>query len=118
MKPLAAAAALVSLCLPAFAQEEGDGAFAQCVRFGDTAEVCACASEGLAAELSAADLALYSDIGLAAVAAMEAGARMVDAYDAAVAEAAAARGMGRTAAMSASNAVGSAHRDAIATCRG
>jgi len=108
--------ATIVLLPSALSAQEPDGTTAQCLHFGDTQEVCTCATETLAGEVAEEDLALYAEIGIAALAGIASGTAMVDAYDAATAAAATARGIGTSAARSTTNTVGRAHRDAISAC--
>jgi hypothetical protein len=109
-----------ALCLPTalLAQDAVDGATALCLHFGDSEAVCTCATADLAGRVSEGDMALYDEIGVAALSAMENDMGLAEAFEAALTEVAAADNHDRSALRGINNAVGRAHRDAIETCGG
>lgn len=99
--PLAARADATGMCLDMSATTEAQ---------------CACATDALGAEIGADDLALYDTVGTIYRAAKAQGAGMVAAWDGAIAEVAAAQGLGTRALLTRMNAAGKAHRAAIDAC--
>lgn len=114
MTRLLPAAALLALSpLAAAAQDAVDG---MC-RETASAEVCACATEALRNEASGEDYALYQDVAAAYLSRMQAGEGRIAAWDGATAAAASARGTTPASLQAQLNAIGRAHRSAIAACR-
>ena len=86
-----------------------------CLAYND-ASVCECATEALKAEIGYKDFAYYSAASATALEQQSEGTSLVDAWDMATKNHAAAAGVGATEALNQINAYGSEHRDAIKNC--
>ncbi len=86
-----------------------------CLAYND-ASVCECATEALKAEIGYKDFAYYLTASATALKQQSEGTSLVDAWDMATKNHAAAAGVGATEALNQINAYGSEHRDAIKNC--
>ncbi len=105
---------LVVVLMPGVVQ--ADGVSDMCLELADEA-VCACASDGLRAEVGDEDYGLYEAIGAAFLTRMAAGEGRADAWSSASQAVAAERGIAGST-LSRTNTIGRVHRDAIKSCEG
>jgi len=87
-----------------------------CMDTGNSEEMCTCAAEILAGEVSAQDLAHYDAIGAIFAEQRAEGLGWVEAWDKAVTTVAGDAGMTPSELQHAMNPVGKAHRDAMKGC--
>ena len=92
-----------------------DGVNDMCV---DPAEICECAARKLKAEVGDNAYALYEAIGRIYLVNKDSDMNMVEAWDAAVKSEADKQGESFIDTLSKTNTIGSAHREAIETCKG
>lgn len=102
LAPMAAVAGVTELCLD---------------MPGNTGDQCSCATEALSAKISAADKALYEQVGDAFLAQKVGGLEGVAAWDAAFAAVAAPNGMTADELMTRMTQIGESHNTEIDACR-
>jgi hypothetical protein len=106
--------ASVTLLSMSASNVDADGVNDMCV---DSAEICECAARKLKTEVGDKAYALYEAIGSVYLVNKNTDMNMVEAWDAAVKSAANKRGESFIDTLSETNTIGSAHREAIETCK-
>lgn len=87
-----------------------------CLDSGISVIGCNCSNEKLALKVTPEQFELYNEVGVEYRKLQQQGMDRVDAWDAAVKKSAKKRGVGTTAILKDTNAVGRAHRDAMKAC--